>query len=105
MATPAILAIQDDTGSSPSDGITSDNRLILTGTAGPGDGVAVTLAGAVIGTTTADGGGAWSLDHTATLLPDAVHTFRAAGPAAARSARPPQRSSSWWTRRRRWSSP
>ena len=66
LATPAILAVLDDTGASSSDGVTADNRLILTGTAGPGDSVSVTQAGSgIIGTTSADGSGAWSLDRTA----------------------------------------
>ena len=79
VATPAILAILDDTGASISDGVTSDNRLILTGTAGAGDAVTVSRAGSgIVGTTTADGAGTWSLDYTATPLADGTHAFRAA---------------------------
>jgi autotransporter-associated beta strand protein len=79
VASPSILAIADDTGVSPSDGITSDNRLVLTGVAAGGDVVTVTRIGSgPVGSTVADGSGAWTLDDTGTALPDGSHAFRAA---------------------------
>jgi hypothetical protein len=78
VATPAITAITDDTGSSATDGITSDNTLVIRGTATAGHTITVkTLGGATLGTTTADGAGQWSLDHTATALADGSYVFTA----------------------------
>src|SRR5262245_44125294 len=78
VATPAITAITDDTGSSMTDGITSDNTLVIRGTATAGHSITVkTLGGATLGTTTADGAGQWSFDHTATSLADGSYVFAA----------------------------
>ena len=76
-AAPAIEAISDDTGVA-GDQITSDQTLALSGTAEAGSHVMVTRVGTgVIGTTTADGSGNWSLDDTSTTLPAGDHTFTA----------------------------
>lgn len=86
VTTPSILAISDDTGA-PSDGITADNRLVLTGSAAPGDTVSVTLAGSgIIGSTIAGGGGVWTLDHTGTALADGSYAFRATATTASGSS-------------------
>jgi rhamnogalacturonan endolyase len=78
VATPAITAITDDTGSSTTDGVTSDNTLVIRGTATAGHTITVkTLGGATLGTTTADGAGQWSFDHTATPLADGSYVFAA----------------------------
>ena len=77
VTTPSIVAISDDTGA-PSDGVTSDNTLVLTGNAAPGDTVSVTLAGSgLVGSAIADGGGVWTIDHTGTALADGNYAFRA----------------------------
>src|SRR5262247_430434 len=78
VATPAITAITDDTGASTTDGVTSDNTLVIRGTATAGHTITVkTLGGATLGATTADGAGQWSFDHTATTLADGSYTFAA----------------------------
>ncbi len=78
VATPAITAITDDTGSSTTDGVTSDNTLVIRGTATAGHTITVkTLGGATLRTTTADGAGHWSFDHTATALADGSYVFAA----------------------------
>src|SRR5262245_20309411 len=78
VATPAITAITDDTGSSTTDGVTSDNTLVIRGTATAGHTITVkTLGGATLGTTTADGAGQWSFDHSATSLADGAYVFAA----------------------------
>ena len=78
VATPAITAISDDTGSSTTDGVTSDNTLVIRGTATAGHTISVkTLGGATLGSTTADGAGQWSFDHTATALADGTYVFAA----------------------------
>src|SRR5262249_41874230 len=75
---PAPPAITDDTGSSTTDGVTSDNTLVIRGTATAGHTITVkTLGGATLGTTTADGAGQWSFDHTATALADGSYVFAA----------------------------
>jgi len=65
----AITDISDDTGSSSSDFITSDNRLIYRGTAETGSSVLVTLKDAsnntVFQTTLIASGGTWAIDRTA----------------------------------------
>jgi autotransporter-associated beta strand protein len=86
ITTPSILAIGDDTGA-PSDGVTSDNRLVLTGSAAPGDTVSVARGGSgIIGSALADGGGVWTLDHTGTALADGIHAFRATATTAGGSS-------------------
>ncbi|HKQ78697.1 MAG TPA: Ig-like domain-containing protein, partial [Blastocatellia bacterium] len=83
VATPAITAITDDTGSSMTDGITSDNTLVIRGAATAGQTITVKiLGGATLGTTTVDGGGQWSFDHTATSLADGAYVFAASATAA-----------------------
>src|SRR5262245_11561933 len=78
VATPAITAITDDTGSSTTDGITSDNTLMIRGAATAGHTITVKiLGGATLGATTADGAGQWSFDHAATSLADGSYVFAA----------------------------
>ena len=76
-AAPVITAISRDTGVSDSDQITSDNTLVISGISAAGELVTVFRNSAQIGTTTADGGGAWSFDYTGTTLANGVHTFTA----------------------------
>ncbi|MCE7996431.1 MAG: T9SS type A sorting domain-containing protein, partial [Roseivirga sp.] len=69
-AKPVIASISDDTGSSTTDGVTSDNTLSFTGTAEANSTVEVFIDGSSIGTTTVDGSGDFTYDHTATTLTD-----------------------------------
>jgi hypothetical protein len=60
-ATPAGIALTaaTDTGASASDGVTANNQPSLTGAATAGSLVTVYIDGTAVGTTTADGTGAW----------------------------------------------
>jgi hypothetical protein len=76
-AAPAVTAISDDNGSSATDEITSDQNLILSGTGENGATVSLTRVGTgVIGSATV-AGGVWSVDYTATTLPEAGYSFTA----------------------------
>lgn len=78
LATPTITGVSPDTGISNSDRITSDPTLSILGTADPSTVVRVSRRGAgVIGVTTSDQNGAWTLDYTATPLPDGEQVFTA----------------------------
>src|SRR5262249_45205606 len=78
LTTPTITAITDDTGSSMTDGVTSDNTLVIRGAATAGNTITVKiLGGATLGTTTADGAGQWSFDHTGVSLADGAYSFAA----------------------------
>lgn len=79
VAAPSILAIADDTGASSGDGVTSDNRLVISGVAGAGDDVSIALSGTLLGTTVADGAGAWAFDNAANVLADGSYFLRAVG--------------------------
>ncbi|MBM2885631.1 DUF4347 domain-containing protein [Chromobacterium phragmitis] len=90
--TPAIsgLTTATDTGSSHSDGITSDNTPTLQGTAPANSTVTVYIDGFQVGTTTANGSGVWSY-NLSTSLPNGNHGARvtatdAAGNVSALSA-------------------
>lgn len=66
---PVVVAITTDTGVA-GDGVTSDNTLLISGTAEANATVTVLLNAVSIGTTIANGAGNWSFDHTGTVLPD-----------------------------------
>jgi len=71
-----ITGIVNDTGSSAADGVTSDNTIVLNGTAAPGASVTISRVDTgVIGTVTADGSGHWTLDYTGTVLADRYYAF------------------------------
>jgi gliding motility-associated-like protein len=75
---PMIVAITTDSGANSSDGITNDQTLTISGTAEANAGITVSLTGTgVIGTTTADGSGNWSFNHTGTTLTTGNYTFTA----------------------------
>ncbi len=76
-AAPVVVSISDDNGSNTSDGITNDNTLQFSGTAEANSMVEVFIDGSSIGTTTADGSGDWTYDHTATALADAAYSITA----------------------------
>ncbi|MGR2723905.1 Ig-like domain-containing protein [Chromobacterium sp. W521] len=69
------LSSATDTGSSHSDGITGNNQPTVTGTAEANSTVTVYVDGTAVGTTTADGSGAWSY-NIATPLSDGNHSIR-----------------------------
>jgi len=74
----SISAVLDDTGAVANDGNTADNTLVLSGIAVPGGTVTIRQVGlGVIGSTTADGAGLWTFDHTGTALPDGYYVFQA----------------------------
>jgi autotransporter-associated beta strand protein len=78
IATPSITAITDDTGSSATDGVTSDNTLVISGTASAGHTITVkTLGAATLGSVTADGAGLWTFDHTTAPLADGAYVLAA----------------------------
>ncbi|WP_163836141.1 retention module-containing protein [Spartinivicinus ruber] len=71
-----VTAITDDTGN-PTDHITSDQTLEISGTAEPNSTVEVFVDGTSIGTVPSDPNGNWTIDHTATTLPEGPHTITA----------------------------
>lgn len=74
----AFTGVTTDSGASGADAVTSDNTIILNGTAEAGSTVTITRIGTgVIGTAVAGPTGAWSLDYTGTALPDGIHPFTA----------------------------
>ncbi|MCE7996902.1 MAG: T9SS type A sorting domain-containing protein, partial [Roseivirga sp.] len=68
-ARPAITGISDDTGSSDTDGVTSDRNILVHGTAEAGSSVDVFSPGGKIGTVQADANGDWMLDISRFNLP------------------------------------
>jgi hypothetical protein len=87
---PVVTAIAEDTaGASATDGITSDQTLDFSGTAEPNSRVEVFLNGVSIGTTTADNGGAWTLDHTGSTIAEGTYPVTAVATDAAGNASGP----------------
>uniref|UniRef100_UPI000AA8BC46 Ig-like domain-containing protein n=1 Tax=Chromobacterium amazonense TaxID=1382803 RepID=UPI000AA8BC46 len=78
LPTPTVtgLTAGTDTGSSSSDGITSDNTPTVTGTAEGGSTVTIYVDGVSVGTTTANGSGAWSYNFSSSLT-DGSHAITA----------------------------
>ncbi len=76
-AAPVITGISDDSGTDNTDGITNDNTLSFSGTAEVNATVEVFVDAGSIGTTTADGSGNWTLDHSGTVLSDADYSVTA----------------------------
>ena len=76
IATPSIAGIDEDTGASDSDGVTSDSTPTLLGTAEPGS--TVTLSETTlgqIGTSLADQQGNWSIGVSSTAFADGPLSF------------------------------
>lgn len=67
-AAPVVTGVTTDTGASSTDGITTDRRLLINGTAAAGSTVEVFKDDVSIGTTTANGSGVWQYDYTGTEL-------------------------------------
>ncbi len=77
-AAPVITTIVTDSGSSPSDRVTSDQSLVISGTAEANSTVTLSRSGVgVIGTATANGSGNWSFDYTGVTLAEGSYTFTA----------------------------
>jgi hypothetical protein len=88
-AAPTITGITTDGGAQTS-GKTSDPTISLNGTAEANSTVTLTRADiGVIGTTTANAGGAWSFDYTSTELAVGSYTFSATASDAAGNASQP----------------
>ncbi|MCE7996903.1 MAG: hypothetical protein HEP71_33385, partial [Roseivirga sp.] len=71
-AKPIITGISDDTGSSATDGVTSDRKLLIYGTAEADALVEVFSPGGLIGSVQADANGDWTLDITGFNLPEMI---------------------------------
>ncbi|AUH53743.1 hypothetical protein CXB49_22090 [Chromobacterium sp. ATCC 53434] len=80
--TGVALTSATDTGSSHSDGVTGDNTPTVQGTAEANSTVTVYIDGTAVGTTTADGSGAWSYNIVGSLA-DGSHSIRATATDAA----------------------
>jgi Big-like domain-containing protein/Calx-beta domain-containing protein/type IX secretion system substrate protein len=76
-STPSITSITADSGADGADRITNDNTLEINGTAEANSTVEVFIDGTSIGTTSADGSGNFSFDHTGTVLVDATYSATA----------------------------
>ncbi len=81
-ATATIAGLAADTGASAVDGITADAMPTFTGVADADARIILMAGGAVIGTTTADAGGAWSVTPVAALAEGAHAVFAQALDAA-----------------------
>ncbi len=81
---PIFTTIDTDTGSSATDAVTTDNTIVLHGTAQPNTIVNVTRLGSgPIGSTPADPSGNWVFDYTGTALPEGPTLFTATATDAA----------------------
>ncbi len=73
---PALVTVSSDTGSSATDRYTSDQTLVLYGTADASVTVTVYREGVgLLGTAAANGSGAWSYSYTGTSLPEGTTAF------------------------------
>ncbi|MCE7992288.1 MAG: T9SS type A sorting domain-containing protein [Roseivirga sp.] len=76
-AKPVITHISDDTGSSSTDGVTSDRNILINGTAEAGVSVDVFSQAGKIGTVEADANGDWMLDISGFNLPEFTQNMTA----------------------------
>ncbi len=76
-STPDVTAISNDTGGDTTDGITSDNTLLISGTSDANSFIEIFIDGTSIGTTTSDASGDWTFDYTATNLADGDYVITA----------------------------
>lgn len=73
-----ITGISNDTGSSATDGVTTDNTLVIHGTTTAGATVTISRVDTgAIGTAVADSSGTWFFDYTSTVLADRYYAFTA----------------------------
>ncbi len=82
-APPVVASIADDTGSDPSDGITSDPTLVFSGEAEPNASVELLVDGGTAGVTAADAAGDWTIDLTSTPFSDGTFAITAVATDAA----------------------
>jgi uncharacterized delta-60 repeat protein len=75
-AVPTLSGISTDSNL-PTDNMTNDNTLVISGTAVPNSTVEVQQAGIAVGTTTVDAAGNWLFDYTSTTLADGNYEFTA----------------------------
>jgi hypothetical protein len=80
---PVITSISSDSGSSSTDGITSDRSIEINGTAEANSTVSVKINGISVGSTTTDESGNWIFDHRPTSLYDGIYLLTAAAMDAA----------------------
>jgi hypothetical protein len=73
----AVTAISDDTSVSGTDGVTSDNTLLINGTAIENSLVEVFINDTSIGTTTTNENGNWTFDYSAVTLTDGNYKITA----------------------------
>ena len=73
-STPVVSGITNDTGSDSADGVTSDNTLVIRGTADPDAVIDVLINGVSAGTTTVASDGSWALDYSAVTLADGTYS-------------------------------
>ncbi|MFY0675158.1 MAG: choice-of-anchor D domain-containing protein, partial [Bacteroidia bacterium] len=76
-STPSIASISSDLGRSGTDGITTDQTLLISGSAEAGSRVTVSIGGVSIGNTMANGSGTWTYDHTGTSLAEGTYSITA----------------------------
>ncbi len=74
---PSVISISDDSGTASDDALTNDQTLTFMGVAEANSSVEVFIDGTSIGTTSADGSGDWTFDHSGTTLTDAVYSVTA----------------------------
>jgi rhamnogalacturonan endolyase len=78
IGTPAITAVNSDTGVSATDHITTDRTIVLSGTAAPATEINIFRFGTgVLGAVRADADGEWTFDYGNATLADGTHTFTA----------------------------
>jgi hypothetical protein len=76
-APPGITGINPDTGTSNSDGITSANRISISGVAPDSETITVYMNGTPIGTTVSNSSGNWTFNNKGTTLADGTYIFTA----------------------------
>ena len=74
---PSVSSISTDSGTNGADEITNDNTLSFNGAAEANSTVELFIGGTSLGTTTADGSGNFSFDHSGTTLSDATYAVTA----------------------------
>ena len=74
---PTITGINNDSGISSSDGITSDKTLVINGTSEPGMSISVYQDGVFTAMVTADASGNWLFDYSVVSLADGHYSFTA----------------------------
>jgi outer membrane protein OmpA-like peptidoglycan-associated protein len=74
---PSITGISDDTGADSADGLTSDNRIVISGESEAGAEINIYRDESLIGNVIANASGEWSLDYGQTALNDGEYSLTA----------------------------